>query len=89
MPSVDGEVGLPVDHDLTEAETAVVLGVNRQTLRNMRLGYTNAHATYPPKLVKGQHWFKFRESKRAPVLFRMGWVNTMLDIKRLKSEIGL
>ena len=85
----DGEVGQPVDHDLTEDETAVVLEVSRQTLRNMRLGYKNAYGPYPPKLVKDVHWYKFRLSKRAPVLFKLEWVNKMLDIKRLKSEIGL
>ena len=79
------EVGLPVDHDLTEEETASVLGVTRQTIRNMRVGYTNAYGSYPPKLEKNDQWYKFRESKRSPVLFRLGWVNKMLEMQRTQA----
>jgi DNA-binding XRE family transcriptional regulator len=78
--------GPPVDHDLTEEETAAVLGVTRQTLRNMRVGYKNAYGYYPPKLVKDVHWHKFRESKRSPVLFKLEWINKMLGIQRLISK---
>lgn len=83
-----GEIGEPVDHDLTEKETSTILNVTVQTLRNMRVGYRNGYGAYPPKLEKDVHWYKFRESKRSPVLFRMDWINKMLEIKRLKSEIG-
>ena len=70
-----------------ELQAAEKLGVARQTLRNWRLGYSNATGTYPPRLTEGKHWFKLRKSRRAPVLYSIEWVEAMISIKHQKQEL--
>lgn len=79
--------GVVTGDDLTEQETADVLGITRQTLRNMRVGYTNANGWYAPKMLVDTHWYKLRQTKRAPVFIRREWIDKMLEIKRIKSEL--
>ena len=42
----------------SEAETAIIVGVSRQTLRNWRLGVTVKGRTYPPRVKKDVDWVK-------------------------------
>ena len=42
----------------SEAETAIIVGVSRQTLRNWRLGVTVKGISYPPRVEKDVDWVK-------------------------------
>jgi transposase-like protein len=77
----------PKSAGYTEDETAQLLGVTAQTLRNWRVGYRNKSGEYAPRLVKGREWYKLRESKRAPVLYDPTWVAKMVEIKKLKEAM--
>lgn len=70
-----------------EGEAAARIGVSKQTLRNLRLGYTNAYRYYPAKLTEGKEWRKERDSKRSPVLFDPAWVDKLEQIKKQQEEV--
>jgi len=73
----------------TEAEVAELIGVSQPTLRNWRVGYKNAAGYYPPKLTEGKHWYKLRQSKRAPVMFDAPWVDEIAEAKQKLKDLGL
>lgn len=73
----------------TEAEAAELIGVSQPTLRNWRVGYKNATGYYPPKLTEGKHWYKLRQSKRAPVMFNAPWVDEIAEAKQKLKDLGL
>lgn len=72
-----------------ESEAAERVGVSKQTLRNWRLGYTNAYGYYPAKLTEGVEWRKERDSKRSPVLFDPEWVGKLEQIKKQQEEVWI
>lgn len=69
--------------DLTEPEVAEMLGVCMQTLRNWRVGYS----TYPPRLTEGVQWYKLRNTRRAPVMYDLAWVESMLEARQNMKEV--
>ena len=79
----------PVKEGYNETKAAAMIGVARQTLRNWRLGYSNANGTYPPKLTEGVEWYKLRKSRRAAVMFSHDWVMKMSELKKQLKEVGL
>jgi len=73
----------------TEPEAAVLIGVSQPTLRNWRVGYKTTAGVYPPRLTEGKHWYKLRQSKRAPVMFNKVWVDKIAEAKKTLKELGL
>lgn len=69
--------------DLTEPEVAEMLGVCLQTMRNWRVGYNG----YPPRLTQGVEWYKLRNTRRAPVMYSIAWVERMLEARKNLKEV--
>lgn len=67
----------------TESETAELLGVTRQTLRNWRVGV----GKYPPRLTEGEQWYKLRQTRSSPVFYAREWVDGMRELNQQKKEL--
>ena len=69
--------------DYIESEVVELLGVTVQTLRNWRRGYKGC----PPRLTKGEDWYKATENRTAPVFYSGKWVEGMIELNKLKKEL--
>lgn len=66
----------------TEAETAIIIGYTRQTLRNWRKGYKVGSYAYSPILVEGEDWVKVGMS----VMFTDEFFKKLREVKKNDSK---